>query len=227
MNPATVPRVSGNCGGCKMGDGRDAAIIPKWKRHLARMLVGASFLCALGTLAALAVIDYADVAKRAGGHRPEQSVASMAALRNDWEVAEFIYDSGTSTGFGGRRNIPGFVIRLPKSARQRPEELQSGLQVYSRLSTDTGCIVDIVRNPRGAGGTLWAPRLRMPTTPVASDPCHGSVFDLARGGEVIFGPAPRPLDRFTFEVRGDKVVITGFVKSKDPEVSLRNHSHAR
>jgi menaquinol-cytochrome c reductase iron-sulfur subunit len=36
-------------------------------------------------------------------------------------------------------------------------------------------------------------------------PCHTSVFDLS--GKVISGPAPRPLDQFTVQVEGGKLLI--------------------
>ncbi|BDV44353.1 cytochrome b6 [Geotalea uraniireducens] len=36
-------------------------------------------------------------------------------------------------------------------------------------------------------------------------PCHGSVFD--RRGNVLKGPAARPLDRFRVEDDGDRVIV--------------------
>jgi cytochrome b6-f complex iron-sulfur subunit len=37
-------------------------------------------------------------------------------------------------------------------------------------------------------------------------PCHGSVFDPARGGEAIRGPAQKPLQEIKVDAEGSKVV---------------------
>jgi menaquinol-cytochrome c reductase iron-sulfur subunit len=43
-------------------------------------------------------------------------------------------------------------------------------------------------------------------------PCHTSIFDLQ--GNVISGPAPRPLDRYAVKLDGNKVLI-GDIKRSD------------
>lgn len=48
-----------------------------------------------------------------------------------------------------------------------------------------------------------------PPGPVLVCPCHASIFDLSDGGKVLFGPAPRPPDRFKFRIEGEKIVVTG------------------
>jgi cytochrome b6-f complex iron-sulfur subunit len=43
-------------------------------------------------------------------------------------------------------------------------------------------------------------------------PCHGSIYD--RYGQIIRGPAPRPMDRFPVTIEGDKVKVeTGPTKA--------------
>ncbi len=45
-------------------------------------------------------------------------------------------------------------------------------------------------------------------------PCHSSLFNVV--GEVLSGPAPRPMDTFPVEIRGDEVYVdTGQVIERD------------
>ena len=58
---------------------------------------------------------------------------------------------------------------------------------YSAVCTHQGCTVAY------QGGNLACP-------------CHGSVFDSAKGAEVVEGPAPRPLPEIPVKVEGGEVV---------------------
>jgi len=58
---------------------------------------------------------------------------------------------------------------------------------YSAICTHQGCKVAY------QGGKLACP-------------CHGSVFDPAKGAEVVAGPAPRPLPEIPVKVQGGEVV---------------------
>ncbi|HJQ28576.1 MAG TPA: Rieske (2Fe-2S) protein [Rubrobacter sp.] len=66
--------------------------------------------------------------------------------------------------------------------------LKSGdFVAYSAICTHQGCTVAY------KGGKLACP-------------CHGSVFDPARGAEVVAGPAPSPLPEIPVKVEGGEVV---------------------
>jgi len=49
-------------------------------------------------------------------------------------------------------------------------------------------------------------------------PCHGSVFAL--DGTVLKGPAPRPLEHFTMERKGDRLWVDT-ARKEDPDVRVR------
>src|SRR5215211_7274589 len=66
--------------------------------------------------------------------------------------------------------------------------LKSGdFVAYSAICTHQGCTVAY------KGGKLACP-------------CHGLVFDPARGAEVVAGPAPRPLPEIPVKVEGGEIV---------------------
>lgn len=71
---------------------------------------------------------------------------------------------------------------------------QGYFYALSTVCTHLGCIVQwkaagIPGHPEG----------------VIACPCHGSVF--SKTGDVIRGPAPRPLDRFKMYLEDDKVIV--------------------
>jgi len=68
--------------------------------------------------------------------------------------------------------------------------LKSGdFVAYSAVCTHQGCTVAY------QGGKLACP-------------CHGSVFDSAKGAEVVAGPAPSPLPKIPVKVEGGEIVRT-------------------
>jgi ubiquinol-cytochrome c reductase iron-sulfur subunit len=79
-------------------------------------------------------------------------------------------------------------LRLPE---QRADWAPSGILAYSKICTHAGCAVSMLRYP------LYSPKVPRPALVC---PCHYSTFDPATGGEVIFGPAGRPLPQLPVAV---------------------------
>lgn len=91
------------------------------------------------------------------------------------------------------RKIPGFIVKLPTG----------DVVAYSRICPHLGCIFNFVKNPDDcAKGYNYRP-----AGPVFACPCHLSVYDIAQGGKVVSGPAPRPPRSFTIKVEGEKISI--------------------
>jgi ubiquinol-cytochrome c reductase iron-sulfur subunit len=79
-------------------------------------------------------------------------------------------------------------LRLPAG---REDWAPEGIVAYSKICTHAGCAIALYRNPK--------------FTPSQPDralvcPCHYSTFDPAAGGEVLFGPAGRPLPQLPLEI---------------------------
>jgi Rieske Fe-S protein len=91
------------------------------------------------------------------------------------------------------RQIPGFVVKLPTNE----------IVAYSRICPHLGCIFNFVKDPSEcAKGYNFKPN-----GPVFACPCHLSVYDIAQGGKVVSGPAPRPPRSFTIKKEGDAYKI--------------------
>jgi ubiquinol-cytochrome c reductase iron-sulfur subunit len=86
--------------------------------------------------------------------------------------------------------LPPSTIHLPAGrdpARWAPE----GLLAYSKICTHAGCAIALYRYP-----SFRATQPR----PALVCPCHYSTFDPARGADVIFGPAGRPLPQLPLRI---------------------------
>jgi ubiquinol-cytochrome c reductase iron-sulfur subunit len=92
---------------------------------------------------------------------------------------------------------PLVVVRLPVSELDLPSGRQDwaprGILAYSKICTHAGCAIALYRKP-----TFRPTEPR----PALICPCHYSTFDPARGGDVIFGPAGRPLPQLPLLVDG-------------------------
>ena len=69
-----------------------------------------------------------------------------------------------------------------------------GILAYSKICTHAGCAIALYRKP------MFAPT---DPKPALICPCHYSTFDVARGAEVIYGPAGRPLPQLPLSVDRD------------------------
>ena len=110
-------------------------------------------------------------------------------------------DGGSKASSGGDAQAGGAAIAsesevAPGSAYKFKDSgnpavlvhLKSGdFVAYSAVCTHQGCTVAY------KGGKLACP-------------CHGSVFDPAKGAEVVAGPAPTPLPEIPVKVEGGEVV---------------------
>jgi ubiquinol-cytochrome c reductase iron-sulfur subunit len=80
------------------------------------------------------------------------------------------------------------VVRLEPHRLHLPPERATwapeGILAFSKVCTHAGCAVGLYRKPK-------YPPTQPPPGLVC--PCHYSTFDPAKGGEVVFGPAGRPL----------------------------------
>jgi len=103
--------------------------------------------------------------------------------------------------------------------RMRPEEITSeatanwgvdGILCYSKICTHVGCPISLYEQQ----------------THHVLCPCHQSTFDLANGGEVIFGPAFRPLPQLPLGVddEGYLVAMSDFLVPVGPSYPTMEQS---
>ena len=98
------------------------------------------------------------------------------------------------------RQIPGFIVKIPGG----------DIVAYSRICPHLGCIFNFVKDPAEcAKGYNFDPRSLDPKgRPVFACPCHLSVYDIANGGKVVSGPAPRPPRKFEVKKVGTAITVT-------------------
>lgn len=103
---------------------------------------------------------------------------------------------------------PVVVVRLAPAALRLPPDrarwAPGGILAFSKICTHAGCAVALYRKP------TFAP---VEPRPALVCPCHYSTFDPARGGEVILGPAGRPLPQLPLVVDATGVLRAGGVFS--------------
>jgi ubiquinol-cytochrome c reductase iron-sulfur subunit len=97
------------------------------------------------------------------------------------------------------------IIKLRPDQLQPPTNLNwtvNGIVAYSKICTHVGCPAALYEQ----------------TTQRILCPCHQSTFDAARGAQVIFGPAPRPLPQLpiTTDAQGYLVAQSDFHEPVGP-----------
>ncbi len=102
-----------------------------------------------------------------------------------------LFEPATRFAVGRPEDVPvGGVLDLPRRKLFLVRS-EAGFYAMSSVCTHLGCMVQHHKVAKGDEAFFC--------------PCHGSRFD--QEGNVIGGPAPRPLDRVQLEIDGDKLVV--------------------
>lgn len=112
-------------------------------------------------------------------------------------VSALARDPGTDTLRNGSRLNRVMVTRIDTSklTPRYQRHVADGVIAYSIVCTHTGCDV-----------TNWDSEDKL-----MACPCHESQFDIYAGGNVVGGPAPRPLAMLPLTIQdGEVVVAAGF-----------------
>jgi nitrite reductase/ring-hydroxylating ferredoxin subunit len=125
------------------------------------------------------------------GARAQTVPVRVPAPQSPWSRAEFTYP-------GPDGDLLGMAIRLPESAG-------SGLFAVCLVCPHEGCIFGYESDYEDVSNTIGVPV----NHPVFLCQCHYSTFDPLKGGEVIFGPSPRPPWRFTVREEAGEMVVSG------------------
>jgi ubiquinol-cytochrome c reductase iron-sulfur subunit len=133
-----------------------------------------------------------------------------ALLADDIDVGPFY--TGFPEGADPKAiSSPLILVRLDPAELRLPPGREGwapeGIVAYSKICTHAGCAVALYRNP-----------LFEPSEPRRAlvCPCHYSTFDPATGGEVLFGPAGRPLPQLPLQIAADRRLVAGGPMSTPP-----------
>ena len=110
----------------------------------------------------------------------------LERLSEAWSAEEFEFDAA-----GDRQ--PGILVRLP----------QDRWYASSMLCSHNNCKLMFVRDLAMARDSFSVKT----TNPILGCPCHFSVFDIAQGGKVMTGPAPKPPLQLRVRIAGGTAFI--------------------
>jgi ubiquinol-cytochrome c reductase iron-sulfur subunit len=108
---------------------------------------------------------------------------------------------------------PLVIVRLDPRELDLPPARRDwaprGIVAYSKICTHAGCAISLYRVP------TFAP---VEPKPALVCPCHYSTFDPANGGDVLFGPAGRPLPQLplTIDSNGELRAAGNFSSAVGP-----------
>jgi arsenite oxidase small subunit len=118
----------------------------------------------------------------------DKAVANLADLAEPWSAVKFSLPDPDDD------QQPCIVIRLPGG----------GWYASSLICSHNKCEMTYVKDPSIARSAFDVDT----STPVLACPCHFSVFDLLRNGQVIAGPAPSPPPQLIVEVRDQNIFVS-------------------
>ena len=121
-------------------------------------------------------------------------VAAPEQLGSDWASLDFTY-AGT----------PCVLLRLPSPAAHGLTLQGRHYAAYSRVCTHLGCSVNLQRD---LDVVAFSFNYRA-DHPMLGCPCHFSLFDPLKEGDVAIGKALYPLPRVRLEARGGALYATG------------------
>ncbi|WCM38810.1 ubiquinol-cytochrome c reductase iron-sulfur subunit [Thermus antranikianii] len=129
-----------------------------------------------------------------GGGKPKP-IRPEELKPGDPFVLAYPMDPKTKVVKSGEAKNTVLVVRYTPDELS-PETAQNGVEgivAYSAVCTHLGCIVSQWVADKKAGLC----------------PCHGGIYDLARGARVIAGPPPRPLPQLPLKVEEGVLVAAG------------------
>jgi arsenite oxidase small subunit len=173
----------------KEGKG-DASETDESKRDFLRLAAATSAVLALGGIASVmksVVIPAVPSGTQSGAQSsfPRVKVSSLDSL-NGGSAVLFNYPLD---------NEPSVLVKLGQKAKGGVGP-DGDIVAFSQVCQHLGCIWGYV--PPGG-----SPRVKpsyVASGPVGYCPCHGSIFDLTQGANVVGGPSPRPVPQVQLEV---------------------------
>jgi quinol---cytochrome c reductase iron-sulfur subunit len=185
-----------------------------------RKLLKAAGAAAGGGIGVAAVMPLASLGPRVGNRLAETPWKQGRYLVDDNhrrlridDIGEGSYLTAFPEGASHERFDAAVVlVRLPPALLNLPpgrtDWAQDGVVAYSKMCTHAGCAVSMFRYPTSPTTTDAGPALVCP--------CHLSTFDVARGAEVTFGPAGRPLPQLPLTRDPDGFLTAGGALSGPP-----------